>query len=128
MRCMEKQHDIIIQTQVKFLPDQSDEVADRFVFSDTIRIAKLGKVAARLISRHWIITDAYNHVQEVSGQGVVGEQPMLQPNQSFEYTSGTVLATQVGTMRGSYQMRGDDGADFDVEIPEFVLSVPRVLH
>jgi ApaG protein len=75
-----------------------------------------------------VITDAYNHVQEVRGQGVVGEQPMLQPNQSFEYTSGTVLATQVGTMRGSYQMRGDDGSDFEVEIPEFVLSVPRVLH
>lgn len=125
---MEKQHGIIIQTQVKYLPDQSDETADRFVFSYTISITNLGRTAARLVSRHWVITDAYNHVQEVRGQGVVGEQPMLQPNQSFEYTSGTVLATQVGTMRGSYLMRGDDGADFDVEIPEFVLSVPRVLH
>ena len=127
---MEKneQHGILIQTQVKYLPDQSDETADRFVFSYTISITNLGRVAARLVSRHWVITDAYNHVQEVRGQGVVGEQPMLQPNQSFEYTSGTVLATQVGTMRGSYQMRAEDGADFDVEIPEFVLSVPRVLH
>jgi len=130
MLCMEnnKPHGIIIQTQVKYLPDQSDETADRFVFSYTISISNLGNMAARLISRHWVITDAYNHVQEVRGQGVVGEQPMLQPNQSFEYTSGTVLATQVGTMRGSYQMRGDDGSDFEVEIPEFVLSVPRVLH
>ena len=123
-----KPHGIIIQTQVKYLPDQSDETDDRFVFSYTISISNLGNMAARLISRHWVITDAYNHVQEVRGQGVVGEQPMLQPNQSFEYTSGTVLATQVGTMRGSYQMRGDDGSDFEVEIPEFVLSVPRVLH
>ncbi len=125
---MEKPHGIIIQTQVKYLPDQSDENADRFVFSYTISITNSGSVAARLVSRHWVITDAYNHVQEVKGQGVVGEQPMLQHNQSFEYTSGTVLATQVGTMSGSYQMRGDDGEDFEVEIPEFVLSVPRVLH
>jgi ApaG protein len=125
---MEKQHGIIIQTQVKYLPDQSDESADRFVFSYTISITNLGTVTSRLISRHWVITDAFNHVQEVRGQGVVGEQPLLRPNQSFEYTSGTALATQVGTMRGSYQMRTDDGDDFEVEIPEFVLSVPRVLH
>ena len=128
--CMEKYkpHGIVIETQVKYLPEQSDETADRFVFSYTISITNLGTVAARLISRHWVITDAYNHVQEVRGQGVVGEQPVLQPSQSFEYSSGTVLATQVGTMRGSYQMRGEDGSEFDVEIPEFVLSVPRVLH
>ncbi len=123
-----KPHGIVIETQVKYLPEQSDETADRFVFSYTISITNLGTIAARLISRHWVITDAYNHVQEVRGQGVVGEQPMLQPSQSFEYSSGTVLATQVGTMRGSYQMRGEDGSEFDVEIPEFVLSVPRVLH
>ena len=123
-----KPHGIVIETQVKYLPEQSDEAADRFVFSYTISITNLGTVAARLISRHWVITDAYNHVQEVRGQGVVGEQPVLQPSQSFEYSSGTVLATQVGTMRGSYQMRGEDGSEFDVEIPEFVLSVPRVLH
>ena len=124
----DKSQGIVIQTQVKYLPDQSDETADRFVFSYTISISNLGQVAARLISRHWVITDAYNHIQEVRGQGVVGEQPMLQPSQSFEYSSGTVLATQVGTMRGSYQMRGEDGSEFEVEIPEFVLSVPRVLH
>ena len=123
-----KPHGIVIETQVKYLPEQSDETADRFVFSYTISITNLGTIAARLISRHWVITDAYNHVQEVRGQGVVGEQPVLQPSQSFEYSSGTVLATQVGTMRGSYQMRGEDGSEFDVEIPEFVLSVPRVLH
>jgi ApaG protein len=128
MQRMEKQHGIIIQIQVKYLPDQSDESADRFVFSYTIGITNLGTVSARLISRHWLITDAFNHVQEVRGQGVVGEQPLLRPSQSFEYTSGTVLATQVGTMRGSYLMRTDDGDDFEVDIPEFILSVPRVLH
>ncbi len=130
MTIMEKSkpHGIVIETQVKYLPEQSDEEADRFVFSYTISITNLGSIAARLISRHWVITDAYNHVQEVRGQGVVGEQPMLQPSQSFEYSSGTVLATQVGTMRGSYQMVAEDGTEFDVEIPEFVLSVPRVLH
>jgi ApaG protein len=127
---MEKneQHGIVVQAQVKYLADQSNEAADRFVFAYTISISNLGTVAARLISRHWLITDAFNHVQEVRGQGVVGEQPMLHPNQSFEYTSGTVLATQVGTMKGSYQMRGEDGSEFDALIPEFVLSVPRVLH
>ena len=125
---MKKQHGIIVQTQVKYLSEQSDEAAERFVFSYTISITNLGTVAARLISRHWVITDAYSHVQEVRGQGVVGEQPMLQPEQSFEYTSGTLLATQVGTMRGSYLMRAEDGSEFEVEIPEFVLSVPRVLH
>jgi ApaG protein len=127
---MEKsnQHGFIIQTQVSFLPDQSDEADNRFVFSYTINITNLGSSSAKLISRHWIITDAYNQVQEVHGQGVVGEQPLLKPNQSFEYTSGTVLTTQVGTMRGSYQMEAEDGTLFDIEIPQFVLSVPRVLH
>ena len=121
-------HGFIIQTQVNYLPEQSDEAGNRFVFSYTISITNLGSVAAKLISRHWVITDAHNHVQEVRGQGVVGEQPLLKPNQSFEYTSGTVLSTQVGTMRGSYRMHTDDGTQFDVEIPQFVLSVPRVLH
>ena len=122
------QHCVVIQTQVNYLPDQSDEAGNRFVFSYTITITNLGQSPAKLISRHWIITDANNHVQEVRGQGVVGEQPLLKPSQSFEYTSGTVLTTQVGTMRGSYQMQSDDGKQFDVEIPQFVLSVPRVLH
>ncbi len=127
---MEKiaQHGVVIQTLVNYLPDQSDEPGNRFVFSYTITITNLGTSSAKLISRHWIITDAHNHVQEVRGQGVVGEQPLLKPNQSFEYTSGTVLTTQVGTMRGSYQMQAEDGMEFEVEIPQFVLSVPRVLH
>lgn len=130
MPLMEKidRHNIDIQTQVNYLPEQSDEAGNRFVFSYTITITNHGSAPAKLISRHWIITDANHHVQEVRGQGVVGEQPLLQPSQSFEYTSGTVLATQVGTMRGSYQMQSEDGAQFEIEIPQFVLSVPRVLH
>ena len=127
---MEKfdQHGIEVQVQVNYLPEQSDEAGNRFVFSYTITITNLGIEPAKLISRHWVITDANHNVQEVRGQGVVGEQPIINPRQSFEYTSGTVLATQVGTMRGSYQMQLEDGSQFDVEIPQFVLSVPRVLH
>ena len=122
------QHGVVIQTQVNYLPEQSDEAGNRFVFSYTITITNLGRTPAKLISRHWVITDAHNHVQEVRGQGVVGEQPLLKPSQSFEYTSGTVLTTQVGTMSGSYRMQAEDGTHFEVEIPQFVLSVPRVLH
>ncbi len=130
MRRMENltQHGIVVQTKVNFLADQSDEAANRFVFSYTITISNLGTHTAKLISRHWIITDSNNQVQEVRGLGVVGEQPVLKPKQSFEYTSGTVLATQVGTMRGSYQFQSDDGAEFSAEITQFILSVPRVLH
>lgn len=122
------QYAINIAAKVNFLPDQSDEADNRFVFSYTITITNAGDTAIKLISRHWIITDAHNNVQEVRGQGVVGEQPLLKPKQSFEYTSGTVLATQVGTMSGSYRMVAEDGTEFDAPIPQFVLSVPRVLH
>ncbi|MDZ4203097.1 MAG: Co2+/Mg2+ efflux protein ApaG [Gallionella sp.] len=121
-------HGIIIRTQVNYQPAQSDEAGERFVFSYTINITNSGKQSVKLLSRHWVITDAHNQVQEVRGQGVVGEQPLLRPDESFEYTSGTALATQVGTMRGSYQMQAEDGTLFDAEIPQFILSVPRVLH
>ncbi len=123
-----EQHGIVVKAKVNYLADQSDEASNRFVFSYTIIISNLGTKTAKLLSRHWIITDAYNHVQEVRGQGVVGEQPVLKPKQSFEYTSGTVLATQVGTMRGSYQFQAEDGSEFIAEIAQFILSVPRVLH
>jgi ApaG protein len=130
MRLMDETgtHGIVIQTRVNYLPDQSDEARSRFVFSYTITITNLGHAWVKLINRHWIITDANNDVQEVRGEGVVGEQPLLQPGQSFEYTSGTALTTQVGTMRGSYQMQTEGDLMFEVEIPQFVLSVPRVLH
>ncbi len=121
-------HSIKVTATTRYLADQSDESADRYVFAYTITIRNTGRVAAQLISRHWIITDAHNKVQEVRGLGVVGAQPVLRPGESFEYTSGASIATPVGTMRGSYQMSADDGARFDAPIPEFTLAVPRVLH
>lgn len=124
----EKKYEIGVATQTQYLPDQSDEQAGRFVFAYTITIRNAGTVAAQLISRHWIITDANNQVQEVKGLGVVGEQPLLEPGESFQYTSGTAIATPVGTMRGAYQMVAADGTRFDAPIPEFTLSMPRVLH
>ena len=117
-----------IVAQVKYLAEQSDEADNRFVFSYTITLTNNGDSTVQLLSRHWIITDANNQVQEVRGQGVVGEQPVIKPGQSFGYTSGTVLSTPVGTMSGSYQMVAEDGTKFEAPIPQFVLSVPRVLH
>ena len=119
---------IQIVAVVKHLAEQSDEADNRYVFSYTITVTNNGESAVQLLSRHWVITDSNNQVQEVRGQGVVGEQPMIKPGQSFEYTSGTVLSTPVGTMTGSYQMVAEDGTKFEVSIPKFVLSVPRVLH
>ncbi|WP_412479009.1 Co2+/Mg2+ efflux protein ApaG [Azonexus sp. IMCC34839] len=112
----------------QFIPEQSNPEENSYVFAYTITIRNVGSQPAQLISRHWIITDAHNEVQEVRGLGVVGHQPLLKPGESFEYTSGSSLKTPVGTMKGSYQMVGEDGTRFDAEIPEFVLAVPRVLH
>lgn len=112
----------------QFLPEQSNPDDDRYLFAYTITIRNVGELPAQLISRHWIITDANDEIQEVRGLGVVGEQPLLKPGEAFEYTSGCSLTTPVGTMKGSYQMVGEDGSHFDVAIPEFVLAVPRVLH
>ncbi|MDP2109203.1 MAG: Co2+/Mg2+ efflux protein ApaG [Thiobacillus sp.] len=123
-----KKYQISINVDTAYLAEQSDPSADRYVFTYTITITNSGTVAAQLISRHWIITDAENVTQEVKGLGVVGEQPLLRPGEHFEYTSGTALATPVGTMRGSYQMVAEDGNKFDAEIPVFTLSMPRVLH
>jgi len=123
-----KKHDISVSARVAFIPDQSDPAEERYVFAYTIAIKNTGKVAARLVSRHWVITDSNGAVQEVRGAGVVGEQPLLKPGEAFDYTSGTVIATPVGTMRGSYQMVADDGEQFDAVIPEFTLSMPRILH
>jgi len=119
---------IQIVAQVKHLEEQSDVADNRYVFSYTITLTNNGANTVQLLSRHWVITDSNNQVQEVRGQGVVGERPVLKPGQSFGYTSGTVLSTPVGTMTGSYQMVAEDGTKFDAPIPQFVLSVPRVLH
>ncbi|MBW8328474.1 MAG: Co2+/Mg2+ efflux protein ApaG [Thiobacillus sp.] len=123
-----KKYHISVNVNTTYLAEQSDPSSDRYVFAYTISIANTGTVAAQLISRHWIITDADNVTQEVKGLGVVGEQPLLRPGESFEYTSGTAMATPVGTMHGTYQMVAEDGNKFDAEIPVFTLSMPRVLH
>lgn len=123
-----KQYRIEIQVDSEYDAEQSDVAQDRFVFAYTITITNTGNVSAQLISRHWVITDANGQVQEVRGLGVVGEQPLLQPGESFEYTSGCVIATPIGTMHGSYQMVADDGTKFEVPIDEFTLVMPRVLH
>jgi ApaG protein len=124
----EKRYDIAVSAATQYLAEQSDQTAGRYVFAYTITIRNPGNVTAQLISRHWIITDSQGLVQEVRGLGVVGAQPVLKPGESFEYTSGTSIATPVGTMRGSYQMVAEDGTRFEAPIPEFTLSVPRVLH
>jgi ApaG protein len=128
MPAMTKKYDITVKARATFIPEQSDEAEGRYVFAYTITITNTGEVPARLISRHWLITDSDNRVQEVRGMGVVGEQPLLKPQESFEYTSGAAIATPVGTMRGTYQMVAQDGTAFDAPIPEFTLSMPRVLH
>ena len=125
---VESPYAIEVSAVTQYLAQQSDEAAGRYVFAYTITLRNTGSIAAQLISRHWIITDAKGLVQEVRGLGVVGEQPLLQPGQSYEYTSGTSIATSVGTMKGAYQMVAADGTRFDAPIPEFTLSVPRVLH
>ena len=123
-----KKYEVAVKVQTTYLPEQSDEALDRYVFAYTIVIINMGTVPAQLISRHWIIADGSGGVQEVRGLGVVGEQPLLKPGDSFEYTSGTAISTPVGSMKGSYQMVAEDGLRFDAPIPEFILSVPRVLH
>jgi ApaG protein len=121
-------YSFLVDAKPQYLPEQSDEQAPRYVFAYTITIRNTGSMAAQLISRHWLITDANNGIQEVRGLGVIGEQPSLAPGESFEYTSGASIPTPIGTMRGSYQMLAADGTRFDANIPQFTLSVPRTLH
>ena len=123
-----KRYEITVTAATRYLPEQSDEQAGRYVFAYTMTIRNTGTEAARLVSRHWIIKDAAGLVQEVRGLGVVGDQPVIQPGESYEYSSGTSIATPVGTMRGSYQMVAGNGETFDADIPEFTLSMPRTLH
>ncbi len=118
----------VVDVTTRYLDDQSEPANDRFVFAYTIRIGNAGDVAAQLVARRWVITDANGKVERVEGEGVVGEQPWLQPGEGFEYTSGTMLETDLGTMEGSYEMVADDGTRFDVAIPAFTLTVPRTLH
>ncbi len=119
---------IRIQVATSYIDEQSEPDADRYVFGYTITISNDGERAAQLLSRHWVITDANGKVQEVSGDGVVGEQPHLNPGEHFRYSSGAVLETPVGAMQGLYRMQADDGARFDAPIEPFTLAVPGMLH
>ncbi len=121
-------YDIKVSVETTYVEQQSIPEQQRFVFAYTITIRNTGNVPAKLLTRHWVITDSNGKTQEVRGDGVVGEQPHLQPGEAFRYTSGTLLETAVGSMRGSYQMIADDGVEFDAEVPAFTLAIPRVLH
>lgn len=121
-------YEFAVKVRTQYLPEQSNPERDQFVFSYTITIQNTGSVAAQLISRHWVITDASNQTQEVHGLGVVGHQPLLQPGQQFEYTSGTQVGTPQGSMHGEYFCVAEDGHRFEVPIPEFVLAQPGALH
>ncbi len=119
---------INVDVDTLYIESESSPANSQYVFAYTITITNAGTQAAKLMTRHWVITDANGHVEEVRGDGVVGEQPYLKPGEGFQYTSGAVLKTPIGTMTGSYQMVADDGSNFDAEIPEFILSSPRTLH
>jgi len=121
-------HKIRVDVSTSYIDDQSKPDESRYVFSYTITIHNEGTVPAKLLTRHWLITDANGKVQEVRGDGVVGEQPHLQPGQGFRYSSGAVIETPVGAMQGSYQMMADDGARFDAQIAPFRLAKPGLLH
>ncbi len=117
-----------IKVQLEYLAEQSSLIDDRYVFAYKIRITNQSNSSVQLLGRHWIIQDANQRVQDVRGQGVIGQQPLINPNESFEYSSGVTIATPVGTMHGSYQMVSADGQRFEVPIPQFKLVMPRVLH
>jgi ApaG protein len=119
---------INVSVDTSYLESQSNSEDDRYVFAYTVTIQNHGSVPAKLMTRHWIITDANGRTQEVKGEGVVGEQPHLKPGEGFQYTSGTMLETPVGTMHGSYQMVTDEGVEFEADIDLFTLSAPRILH
>lgn len=124
----ENESEIRVHVATDYIDNQSEPESDRYVFAYTITITNNGVAAARLISRHWIITDANGKVQEVSGDGVVGEQPYLNPGEKFQYSSGAIIETPVGAMQGLYRMQGDDGLNFDAQIAPFTLAVPGLLH
>lgn len=121
-------YSIQVDVESLYVEAQSIPENQRYVFAYTVTIRNIGDIPAKLLTRHWIITDSNGKSQEVRGEGVVGEHPHLHPGEAFQYTSGTMIETSVGSMRGSYQMIADDGVEFDAEVPAFTLSIPRVLH
>ena len=125
---MNAKNNIVVEANPFFIAEQSAPEQGRYVFAYTITITNEGTVSAKLLQRHWLITDANGKIQEVQGDGVIGEQPTLKPGDTFRYTSGAILETAVGIMQGYYTLRSDDGDDFNATIPQFTLSIPRVLH
>jgi len=125
---MSEKNKVLVEAQPQYIEAQSAPEQNRFVFAYTITITNVGSVSARLLTRHWLITDANGKVQEVNGEGVVGEHPYLNPGDSFRYTSAAMIETPVGVMQGKYQMQSDDGDNFSAPIPKFTLSIPRTLH
>jgi len=123
-----EQYRIDVSVATQYIKEQSDPAQERYVFAYTITMTNSGEIPAKLLSRHWVITDANNHAEEVRGEGVVGEHPHLQPGESFQYTSGTHFRTPVGNMEGTYEMVADDGTHFEAEIPTFTCHVPGSLH
>lgn len=121
-------YEFTISVKTQYLENQSDPDGSRYAFAYAVTIRNTGQVTAQLISRHWVITDANGRVEEVRGLGVVGHQPLLQPGEQFEYTSGTAMATPQGSMHGEYFCVAEDGTRFEARIPEFTLSLPRTLH
>ncbi len=124
----DKHYECTVSVEVSFIAEQSDVARNRYAFAYHVKITNTGSVAAQLISRHWLITEASGEQQEVKGLGVVGEQPLLNPNEHFEYTSGTVINSPMGEMHGTYQMVAEDGTRFDAIIQPFALNMPRILH
>ncbi|WP_020158758.1 Co2+/Mg2+ efflux protein ApaG [Methylobacter marinus] len=125
---MSEKNKILVEAKPHFIEAQSSPDENRYVFAYTITITNIGEIPAKLLTRHWLITDANGKVQEVRGEGVIGEQPYIKPGETFRYTSGAMIETPVGTMQGNYTMHSDEGYDFDAAIPRFTLSIPRTLH
>ncbi len=125
---MNEKNKILVEATPFFIEGQSSPEENRYVFAYTITITNIGELPAKLLQRHWLITDSNGNTQEVRGEGVIGEHPYLKPGESFRYTSGAMIATPVGTMQGDYTMYSDDGNNFSANIPRFTLSIPRTLH
>ena len=123
-----ERYNIQVSVESQYIEKESDPDQGRYVFAYTVTIVNQGSVPAKLLARHWIISDSDGRTQEVRGEGVIGEQPYLQPGEGFRYTSGTILDTPVGVMQGSYQMLADDGEHFDAPVSPFRLANPRLLH
>lgn len=119
---------LAVQIRTRFDAEKSRPEDDHYVFVYTVTLHNAGQIPVQLLKRRWLITDANGSTEEVVGEGVVGEQPWMRPGDDFEYTSGAILKTDVGTMRGSYQLVADDGTHFEASIPQFTLSIPRTLH